>query len=88
MSKAQSPATSSNSIARSSNDFIVELDDVHLKLDSGAGPVNILRGVNLQVAAGERVGVVGPSGPAKATRRMFMPGMKRPAAATYRSPGQ
>ncbi|PWC74599.1 ABC transporter ATP-binding protein [Azospirillum sp. TSH64] len=88
MSKAQSPATSSNSIARSSNEIIVELDDVHLKLDSGAGPVNILRGVNLQVSAGERVGVVGPSGSGKSTMMMVMAGLERPSGGLVRVAGQ
>jgi putative ABC transport system ATP-binding protein len=47
---------------------LVVLDDVHLKLDSLAGPVNVLRGVSLTIARGERVGVVGPSGSTAAFR--------------------
>src|SRR5262245_23163341 len=41
-------------------EWMVSLEDVHLKLESAAGEVNILRGLDLQVAAGETVSVVGP----------------------------
>ena len=56
------------------------LDDVHLNLDSGAGRVNILRGVDLSVATGERIGVVGPSGSGKSTMLMVMSGLERPTS--------
>jgi putative ABC transport system ATP-binding protein len=58
---------------------LVALDDVHLKLDSLAGPVNVLRGVSLSIARGERVGVVGPSGSGKSTMMMIMAGLERPS---------
>ncbi len=80
MSKVQSTVTPSKTI--------VDLDDVHLRLDSGAGPVNILRGVNLPVERGERVGVVGPSGSGKSTMRMVMAGLERPSAGRIRVAGQ
>src|SRR5690242_8979849 len=41
---------------------IVRLNDVHLDMASDAGTVNILRGVTLDIAAGEITAVVGPSG--------------------------
>ncbi len=59
---------------------IVQLQDVHLRLDSAAGPVNILRGLDLSVSRGERVGVVGPSGSGKSTMMMVMAGLERPTA--------
>ncbi|WP_029010822.1 ABC transporter ATP-binding protein [Azospirillum halopraeferens] len=59
---------------------IVALDDVHLTLDSGAGPVNILRGIDLSVGGGERVGIVGPSGSGKSTMMMVMAGLERPSS--------
>ncbi|MBP2229850.1 putative ABC transport system ATP-binding protein [Azospirillum agricola] len=85
MSKVQSAATSSETIA---DRTIVDLDDVHLRLDSGAGPVNILRGVNLHVGRGERVGVVGPSGSGKSTMMMVMAGLERPSGGRIRVAGQ
>ena len=48
---------------------MIQLEDVHLKLASAAGDVNILRGVDLAIAAGESVGVVGPSGAGKSDRK-------------------
>jgi putative ABC transport system ATP-binding protein len=61
-------------------DPLVVLDDVHLKLDSLAGPVNVLRGVSLSIGPGERVGVVGPSGSGKSTMMMIMAGLERPTS--------
>src|SRR3546814_9366826 len=43
----------------------IALRRVHLQLESSAGPVNILRGIDLAVGRGEAVSVVGPSGSGK-----------------------
>jgi len=56
---------------------VIELADVHLNLESEAGPVNILRGVDLSVGAGTTVGVVGPSGSGKSTMMMVIAGLER-----------
>lgn len=56
---------------------LIDLADVHLTLESGAGQVNILRGVDLRVEAGERVAVVGPSGSGKSTMMMVVAGLER-----------
>jgi putative ABC transport system ATP-binding protein len=61
-------------------DPLVVLDDVHLTLKSAAGPVNILRGVSLEIAAGETVSLVGPSGSGKSTVMMVIGGLERPSA--------
>ncbi|AWK87905.1 ABC transporter ATP-binding protein [Azospirillum thermophilum] len=82
MSRSDRPAASA-----ASTSALVDLDEVHLTLDSGAGPVNILRGVSLRVGAGERVGVVGPSGSGKSTMMMVMAGLERPSGGAVRVAG-
>jgi putative ABC transport system ATP-binding protein len=59
---------------------MVVLDDVRLTLGSAAGEVNILRGIDLKIRAGEAVGVVGPSGSGKTTMMMVVGGLERPSA--------
>jgi putative ABC transport system ATP-binding protein len=68
-------------------DPIVELRDVHLTLGSAAGEVNILRGVNLAVARGEALAVVGPSGSGKSTMMMVIAGLERPTRGLVRVAG-
>ncbi|MCK6453733.1 MAG: ABC transporter ATP-binding protein [Alphaproteobacteria bacterium] len=65
--------------ASTSNQSIVRLEDVHLTLASASGAVNILRGISLDVAAGETVGIVGPSGSGKSTLMMVAAGLERPS---------
>jgi putative ABC transport system ATP-binding protein len=67
---------------------IVELSSIALTLESGAGKVNILRGIDLMVAAGERIGVVGPSGSGKSTMMMIAAGLERPSSGLVRIAGQ
>ena len=59
---------------------MIEINDLHLSLVGGAGPVNILRGVTLSVAVGETISIVGPSGAGKTTLLMALSGLERPTS--------
>ncbi len=55
----------------------ISMEGVHLTLAGPAGPVNILRGVDLTVPQGSAVGIVGPSGSGKTTLLMVVAGLER-----------
>jgi putative ABC transport system ATP-binding protein len=67
---------------------LVELRGVHLKLASQAGEVNILRGIDLHLAAGESLAVIGPSGSGKSTMMMVVAGLERPTQGSVHVAGQ
>ena len=68
-------------------DPIVTLSDVHLSLSSRAGTVDILRGIDLDIAEGLAVGIVGPSGSGKTTLLMAIAGLERISRGTIRVAG-
>jgi putative ABC transport system ATP-binding protein len=55
----------------------IKLEDVHVTLPSRAGPVAILRGIDLSITAGDAIAVVGPSGSGKSTLLMVVAGLER-----------
>ena len=67
---------------------MVLLDSVELKLESEAGSVNILKGINLRIAAGETVSVVGPSGSGKTSMMLLVGGLERQTAGRVIVAGQ
>lgn len=56
---------------------VIQLDDVRLTLAAASGPVEILRGLDLEVEAGETVSIVGPSGSGKSSMMMLIAGLER-----------
>lgn len=64
------------------NEPIIQLDNVHLTLTSKAGPVHILRGVSIDIPAGQPAAIVGPSGSGKTSLLMVMAGLERASSGT------
>lgn len=59
---------------------LIKLENVELTLSSDAGPVEILRGIDLAVNGGETLGIVGPSGSGKTSLLMIIAGLERATA--------
>ena len=67
---------------------VIALKDVSLTLMGNAGPVNILRGIDLEVARGETLGLVGPSGSGKSSLLMLMGGLESATGGSVMALGQ
>lgn len=67
---------------------IVSIEGLWLTLDSQAGPVDILRGIDLEILSGESVSITGPSGAGKTSLMMIVGGLERPTAGTVQVAGQ
>ncbi|HKZ53894.1 MAG TPA: ABC transporter ATP-binding protein [Anaerolineales bacterium] len=60
------------------DEFLIRVEDVVKDYDGPAGPIRVLRRVNLKVRSGEFVGVLGPSGSGKSTLLNMITGIDRP----------
>ena len=58
------------------NAVVINLKGAHLTLGKDAAKVKILKGINLQICAGETVGVLGPSGAGKTSLLMAIAGLE------------
>jgi putative ABC transport system ATP-binding protein len=67
---------------------VISLRDVELTLMGNAGPVNILRGISLDVRKGETLGLVGPSGSGKSSLLMLMGGLETATGGSVMALGQ
>jgi putative ABC transport system ATP-binding protein len=69
-------------------DEVIRLTDARLALDGNAGRVEILKGIDLTVARGETVGLVGPSGSGKSSLLMLLGGLERATSGRVEVLGQ
>lgn len=56
---------------------VISLSQVHLTLGEGASRVHVLNGIDLEIASGESVAVLGPSGSGKSTLLMVIAGLEQ-----------
>ena len=57
--------------------MVITARDVTLRLGSGDAAVDVLRGVSLDVPAGQRLAILGPSGSGKSSAMAVLSGMER-----------
>ncbi len=67
--------------------YVIDAANVTLALGSGAARVEILRGIDLQVASGESVALLGPSGSGKSSLMAVLSGLERATSGTIRIAG-
>ncbi|MGV6848391.1 MAG: ABC transporter ATP-binding protein [Marinibacterium sp.] len=69
-------------------DPLLSLQDAALTLESNAGQIDILRAITLEVAEGETLALVGPSGSGKSSLLMLMGGLERATGGSVRALGR
>jgi putative ABC transport system ATP-binding protein len=67
--------------------MVIDASKVTLALGSGSTRVEILRGIDLQVAGGESVALLGPSGSGKSSLMAVLSGLERATGGTIRIAG-
>jgi len=68
--------------------YVIDAADVILSLGAGAGRVDILRGVDLKVARGESVALLGPSGSGKSSLMAVLAGLEQATSGRIRIAGE
>ena len=66
---------------------LLELTDIRRSYPSGDGSVEVLKGISLQINAGEMVAIVGASGSGKSTLMNILGCLDKPTSGTYRVAG-
>jgi len=67
---------------------MISLRGLRLTIPAATGPVNILQGIDLDVAQGEAIGILGPSGSGKTSLLMLIAGLERATGGAISVAGQ
>ncbi|HEY9555071.1 ABC transporter ATP-binding protein [Allosphingosinicella sp.] len=67
--------------------YVIDASNVTLSLGSGEARVDILRGIDLRVAKGESVALLGPSGSGKSSLMAVLSGLERATSGSIRVAG-
>jgi putative ABC transport system ATP-binding protein len=67
---------------------VIELSGISRDYEVGSRPVHALRGINLSVADGEYLSIMGPSGSGKSTLLNIIGCLDRPSSGSYRLDGR
>lgn len=63
---------------------MIELSNVKKIYKTGGGPVEVLKGIDLRVDMGDKIGILGANGAGKSTLIRLISGIERPTAGTVR----
>ncbi|SFR47100.1 putative ABC transport system ATP-binding protein [Yoonia tamlensis] len=69
-------------------ELVYSITDTNLSLNGNAGRVDILHDITLEIAAGETLGLVGPSGSGKSSLLMLMGGLEQATSGSILALGQ
>ncbi|HSG90692.1 MAG TPA: ATP-binding cassette domain-containing protein [Pseudomonadales bacterium] len=78
MSEARSPAAEDADSRPEAGALVLEARALDRRFVEGAGTIEVLRSIDLRVAPGERIAVVGASGSGKSTLMHLLGGLDRP----------
>jgi len=67
---------------------VIELRGITREFDVGGRPVHALRGIDLAIAPGDHVSIMGPSGSGKSTLLNIIGCLDRPSSGSYRLDGR
>src|SRR5512146_3307981 len=69
-------------------EFVIRVEDLHKSYETSAGLFPVLKDVNLSIAAGEFVAIMGPSGSGKSTFMNILGCLDTPTSGHYFLNGQ